>query len=155
VAVIASPTTSDLEAELTMLETEAGQLEAELVAKSGGQPVSTAPNTSCGVTFCRDLTLGDTGPDVMALQQFLNQNGYPVALSGPGSSGNETQYFGMMTQAALAGWQSATGISPASGYFGPTTRADVEAEMSNNASSSVSAAAPMIPAAPITPAPSY
>jgi peptidoglycan hydrolase-like protein with peptidoglycan-binding domain len=59
----------------------------------------------------RNLTVGSTGDDVKSLQQFLNNNGYTVASSGVGSSGKETTYFGKATQAALAKFQSANGIT--------------------------------------------
>jgi peptidoglycan hydrolase-like protein with peptidoglycan-binding domain len=76
-------------------------------------------------SFVRDLTLGSTGEDVRALQKYLNGNGYTVAQSGPGSLGQETLIFGFATQAALARYQTARGLTPAVGYFGPKTRASI------------------------------
>jgi len=73
--------------------------------------------------FSRNLTLGSIGEDVRQLQILLNSLGFLVASSGPGSPGNETAYFGSLTQQALARFQAANGISPAVGYFGPITRA--------------------------------
>jgi len=70
-----------------------------------------------------NLTVGSKGAAVMDLQKFLNGNGYPVSASGAGSPGNESSYFGSATKAALAKWQAAAGISPASGFFGPISRA--------------------------------
>lgn len=78
-------------------------------------------------SFLHDLTVGSTGSDVKALQVYLNAHGYTVATSGPGSSGNETMRFGAATKAALIKLQIAAGITPASGYFGPKTRAYVAA----------------------------
>lgn len=72
--------------------------------------------------FTRDLYLGISDPDVKELQQFLNKKGFIVSTSGPGSPGNEGTYFGAKTQAALIAFQSANGIRPAAGYFGPLTR---------------------------------
>ncbi len=63
-----------------------------------------------------------TGEDVRALQQYLNANGFTITVSGAGSAGQETTYFGQGTKAALAKYQAANGISPAAGYFGPLTR---------------------------------
>ncbi len=74
-----------------------------------------------------DLTLGSTNVFVQALQIYLNKKGFTIAASGAGSSGQETTYFGSLTKAALAKFQAAHGISPASGYFGPVTRAYVSA----------------------------
>ncbi len=91
-----------------------------------GQPTTpstpSTPSSSC-YAFTRDLTVGSTGADVMELQKILNANGYQVAASGAGAPGSESTYFGAKTQAALAKWQAAVGISPAAGYFGPLTRA--------------------------------
>ena len=72
--------------------------------------------------FTRDLALGSRGDDVKALQQFLNFHGAQVSASGPGSPGKESIYFGRATKEALARWQAANGISPASGYFGQKSR---------------------------------
>jgi peptidoglycan hydrolase-like protein with peptidoglycan-binding domain len=72
--------------------------------------------------FDRNLSLGMMGDDVLRLQRFLNRNKFIVALSGPGSIGNETVKFGFATQNALRLFQKAKNISPAAGYFGPITR---------------------------------
>jgi len=87
-------------------------------------PAHAAP--SC--TFDRDLDVGDEGDDVLCLQQYLNESGYTVALEGPGSIGNETDRFGGLTRDALAAWQEANSVYPASGYFGPLTRAAIMTE---------------------------
>jgi len=75
------------------------------------------------------LALGATNQQVKALQQMLNADGFQVALSGPGSPGNESTYFGPATQAALQRFQCAklqvcSGDSSATGYgaTGPRTR---------------------------------
>ena len=62
------------------------------------------------------------GADVRALQQYLidqNTGAAAQALAQNGASG----HFGALTQAALIEFQVEKGISPASGYFGPKTRA--------------------------------
>ena len=79
-------------------------------------------------TLTRDLSIGSQGSDVRALQQFLNQAGYLVASSGPGSRGSETDYFGELTRQALARYQEDNGLVPATGYFGIATRAFVAAD---------------------------
>lgn len=68
--------------------------------------------------FMMDLTVGSTGSDVTALQTWLIAGGYSIPAGATG-------YFGAQTQAALAAYQAANGISPAAGYFGPITRAKV------------------------------
>jgi len=78
--------------------------------------------------FSGDLKAGSRMDDVRMLQVFLNSHGYTIAISGPGSAGSETTTFGSLTKAALAKYQKAKGITPAVGYFGPITRAAVNAE---------------------------
>ena len=65
--------------------------------------------------------MGMTHPDVKELQKFLNGNGYPVSLSGVGSLGNETTYFGLKTKSAVMLFQTAKGLTP-DGSVGPMTR---------------------------------
>lgn len=72
--------------------------------------------------FNRDLQVGMEGEDVRALQKYLNSKGHYVSLSGVGSPGKETTYFGDLTAKALVSFQKAKKISPAIGYFGPKTR---------------------------------
>ncbi len=79
------------------------------------------PSTT-NYTFTRNLKLKDTGEDVKELQKYLNTHGYPVAITGPGSFGNETTKFGLLTRAALIKFQIANNIKPSLGYFGPITR---------------------------------
>ncbi|MES3031375.1 MAG: peptidoglycan-binding protein [Patescibacteria group bacterium] len=98
-------------------------LQTTVVIVSLPTPVPAPINTSI---FTRNLDVGDTGADVLALQKFLNAKGFTLALSGPGSPGNETTRFGGATQAALVKFQKAYGITPAIGYFGPITREKVK-----------------------------
>ncbi|MDP2598369.1 MAG: peptidoglycan-binding domain-containing protein [Candidatus Liptonbacteria bacterium] len=119
VPVASAQTTADLQAQIAALLAQIQQLQAKLGASSGA---------SASYNFTRDLTVGSTGSDVLALQQFLNGNGALVAGgTGAGSPGNETSYFGSLTKAALSQWQGAHGVAPAVGYFGPITRAAIRA----------------------------
>lgn len=77
------------------------------------------------LVFKKDLYYGMSDPDVIDLQRYLNTHGYPVSTQGAGSPGNETNYFGTATKAALMRLQSKNNIMPVSGYFGPLTRAFV------------------------------
>ena len=81
-------------------------------------------------TFTKTLKIGMTDPEVLALQQYLNKNGFPVALKGVGSKGNETNYFGKLTQLAVVKFQEANQASilgssaqsnKGTGFFGPAT----------------------------------
>jgi murein DD-endopeptidase MepM/ murein hydrolase activator NlpD len=105
---------ADNSAAISQLIAQLGALQAQLALLSGN---------AAQTAFTRDLSLGSTGADVLALQQYLNAHGFVVATSGAGSKGNETQYFGPATRAALINFQLSKNIAPAAGYFGPLTRA--------------------------------
>ena len=122
-------TTADLQAQIAALLAQIQQLQAQLGASSGTS-ATTAYN------FTSDLTVGSRGADVTALQQLLINKGYLTAVSAP------TGYFGALTQAALAKFQAANGISPTAGYFGPKTRAFVN---------SMAVGVPTTPTSPTTP----
>jgi hypothetical protein len=96
------------------------------VTKAGTQPV-TLPSVATGgkYTFKRSLTIGASGEDVRQLQLFLNKNGFTIARAGAGSPGKESTFFGPATRLALIRYQLAKKITPAAGFFGPTTRARV------------------------------
>ena len=68
--------------------------------------------------FSRNLTVGDTGEDVVALQTILEQKGF-LAIPPGVSKG----FFGRLTRSAVAKYQVDNNISPPVGYFGPLTRA--------------------------------
>lgn len=64
--------------------------------------------------FQTNLSYGSTGTDVLALQEFLTEQG---VYSGP-ISGN----FYSLTLAAVKRFQTQEGVTPISGFFGPITR---------------------------------
>jgi peptidoglycan hydrolase-like protein with peptidoglycan-binding domain len=78
----------------------------------------TTGSASASVSFTRDLTIGSTGSDVTALQNWLISQGYSIPAGATG-------YFGSQTKTAVARWQAAAGISPAAGYFGPISRSHI------------------------------
>lgn len=94
------------------LAAQIAALQAQLAALGG--------SSSASVTFTRDLTIGSTGADVTALQNWLISKGFTIAAGATG-------YFGAQTAAALGKYQASVMISPAAGYFGPITRAKVNA----------------------------
>ena len=65
------------------------------------------PNTTGPVIVMSTLGVGDTGHDVLALQRILNMSeSTRVALSGPGSPGEETVYYGSITASAVKKFQT-------------------------------------------------
>lgn len=77
--------------------------------------------SSCPVvTFNRNLTVGDTGNDVVALHNFLKLKKL--------ITGNSTGKFEPALKTALASYQTSKGIFPADGYFGSVSRATVSAD---------------------------
>lgn len=84
-----------------------------------------ATTTSTSTTlylFTKNLSFGMTDNEVKMLQKFLNDTGFIVTLTGPGSKNNETTRFGSATRSALIKYQKANNIKPATGFFGPVTR---------------------------------
>lgn len=86
--------------------------------------------TKLSPTLTRNLKMGITNPQVVALQQLLNNAGFIIAKSGPGSPGNETTTFGSLTRAAVRRFQCeknivCQGSETTTGYglVGPRTRA--------------------------------
>jgi len=112
--VASAQTTASLQAQIASLLAEIQTLQGQLNA-SGTTTSSTGSTT---YDFTSNLTVGSTGSAVTALQTFLIGQG-DLVLATP------TQYFGAKTQAALAKFQAANGITPSVGYFGPKTRAFV------------------------------
>lgn len=117
---------------LTGAATEPGKYKTKIkvTVKSGKEKdtvsipvvIEVKPAAPSAFLFARDLTLGSTGPDVVVLQDLLVFKGFLVMPTGTAKG-----YFGASTQKALAKYQKSVGLSPADGYFGPVTRAYVNA----------------------------
>lgn len=56
------------------------------------------------------LIIGVDDPEVKRLQELLGELGHRLARSGPGSPGEETSFFGLLTKAALQEFQCDQGI---------------------------------------------
>src|SRR3989344_767085 len=102
-------------------------LQAQLLTLQGSSATVSADKCS----FTRSLTVGSRGDDVTCLQNYLKTGGH--------LSVNATGYFGSLTKAAAASWQSANGVAPAVGYFGSISRAKYDSLMATTVSSASSA----------------
>ena len=88
--------------------------------------LQTNPQINTTLGNSRNLTQNTRGTDVKLLQQFLNQQGFTVSNKGAGSPGLETTLFGKQTKQALIRFQIKNNIKPASGNFGPKTKAFIK-----------------------------
>lgn len=131
--VASAETVDELQAQITALQTQLNSLLTQLSGLEGTTvPAAGIPAVCIGVTFSQNLSQGATGSDVKCLQALLNQDGdVQVAISGAGSPGNETSYFGSLTKAAVIKFQekyaseilASWGLSAGTGFVGSTTRA--------------------------------
>ena len=112
---------------------------------------------AAGVSFERNLSRGSSGIDVWKLQQLLNRDkDTEVAVSGPGSPGAETFFFGPATEAAVKRFQekyrtevlSPVGLSHATGYVGPLTRAKLALVSKTNLATNTKTEVPSTPVSP-------
>jgi peptidoglycan hydrolase-like protein with peptidoglycan-binding domain len=108
------------------LTAELAALQAELAALESQAGQSTSGSSVPSYVFTRNLSFWMTGSDVMALQQYLIAENAGSAVARLKVHG-VTKTFGLLTYNALMEFQKKAGITPASGYFGPKTRAYVNA----------------------------
>ena len=125
-------TVSELQAQISALLAQIQALQAQLATVGGGSVGGGVAGIPAGFMFNTNLTIGSTGTDVMYLQKVLNAwNSSPIAMSGAGSPGNETSYFGPITAAGVTAFQNTyasevlapVGLTSGTGFFGPSTRA--------------------------------
>lgn len=96
-------------------------------------------------TFTVNLSFGSQNSQVALLQQILNQDpDTRIANTGPGSLGNETNYFGALTKTAVIQFQEKyarevlmpVGLTQGNGYVGSYTRAKLNALSAKTVSTS-------------------
>ena len=129
---VKADTVSDLTAQINSLLATISALQSKLATVQ-----TTTTTTGTGYTFSTDLMVGSKGADVMNLQKVLNMNAATQVSSGTsaGAPGYETSTFGPATKAAVMKWQKSAGL-PATGYFGPLSRAKVNAMSSTTSTGS-------------------
>lgn len=108
---------------LTSVEAEAIISALNLNASQAAAIRALVPNSTAAPTFnyTRNLTIGSTGADVSAIQQYLVSKGFLTMPAGVAYG-----YFGNLTRSALAAYQASVGL-PGTGYFGPMTIAHLRA----------------------------
>ncbi len=93
--------------------------------------IATSPFSTSAQTFSTNLKLGMTNPEIKSLQILLNENpDTQITTFGPGSPGNETLYFGLLTLNAVTKFQNKyaseilvpAGLTQGNGFVGPLTR---------------------------------
>ena len=113
--------------------TDSIPLSAPIIDAMASIPASTTPAGNGGPLPAGDLDINSSGGAVATLQRYLIQaatGAAAVRLKGAGATGN----FGAITKAALIEFQTATGIAPASGFYGSATRAFIAAHPLSTAS---------------------
>jgi peptidoglycan hydrolase-like protein with peptidoglycan-binding domain len=131
----AAPVPKAEAATLEELQTQIAMLLEKITALQG--QVNNQPNIAIpSISLSRNLSQGMTGSDVEALQKFLNSDTDTlVAISGAGSKGNETMYFGPATHAAVIKYQNKyrtqiltpLGLNQGTGFVGASTRSHINA----------------------------
>jgi photosystem II stability/assembly factor-like uncharacterized protein len=94
--------------------------EQKALADAQTNTTITPPTVSGTLLITKTLKLKVTSPEVKELQKYLNTNGYILALSGAGSLGKETNYFGPATKKAVIAFQKANKLV-ADGIVGKIT----------------------------------
>ncbi|MFH1656389.1 MAG: hypothetical protein ABH956_01280 [Candidatus Nealsonbacteria bacterium] len=130
-------TMEELQAQIQSLQAQLTSALAQLTAlggSTGSVSVGGSVPAACAAVsaFTRSLSSGSTGADVQCLQAMLNTDpATQVAMSGVGSTGMETMYYGGLTAGGVSKFQvkhAATVLAPlglvaGTGYFGPSTMA--------------------------------
>lgn len=124
---VSAMTSGELATQINYLKDQVVKLQAELLSGSS----SSVYASSCSPVFTDNLKEGDRGLAVTSLQQLLNSSpDTSIALSGDGSKGKETGYFGALTRLAVIKFQkkysaeilAPAGVTKATGFVGENTR---------------------------------
>lgn len=137
VATLAAPvahsmTTEEMQELIESLTAQINTLQQQLAGLNGEVTTPTFTGIPASFTFTRNLRLGSSGDDVKYLQIVLNSDSATrLRESGVGSPGQETSYFGPLTEAAVIKFQekysgavlAPHGLTSGTGFVGTTTRA--------------------------------
>jgi len=134
ISIAQGKTSQELRAHIAEIEVQLEILRAQL-AELQSQALSTDIPAVCkGLSFERNLKFGVIGRDVQCLQTLLNTKlDTKLAKKGPGSPGNETRYFGSLTERAVIKFQekysnevlAPFGLTKGTGFVGKTTRGKI------------------------------
>ncbi len=134
---------TDIKKEIAAIEAMLESIQAEIKGKTEGvETVKTIEGVPSGFTFTRNMGIGARGADVKHLQIVLNSDADTrLTQTGPGSPGNETEYFGPITQGAVRKFQSKysseilapIGLTSPTGFVGVQTRAKLNTILSKGA----------------------
>ena len=134
-------------AQFTTAQLEAAGFTADeialLQAFLGGSTGSTGSSNACPVdpnSIAVGLSVGTASPDAMNVQKLMNYFAAEmglntqVAVTGAGSPGMETSYYGPATARAVTNFQNTyaaeiltpNGLVAGTGYYGPSTSAQVQ-----------------------------
>jgi peptidoglycan hydrolase-like protein with peptidoglycan-binding domain len=119
--------TSNNQTLILQLQAQIAQLQSQLLLLQSQSKTTTqykipTAQECDSITFSKPLYQGLVDGDVLCLQKLLNKDpDTKLAVSGLGSPGNETIYFGVSTKQAVAKFQNKYGIS-LTGTIGPKTR---------------------------------
>ncbi len=97
-------------------------------------PVSTQTGgTAQPLVLTKTFNKGVSHAEIKSIQQALNAHGFIIAENGPGSPGNETNFFGALTEKAVQKFQAQYGIvnsgtpqSTGYGRIGPKTKTKMQ-----------------------------
>jgi len=136
-APISAMTSTEMQEMIEALNAQIALLQQQLANLSGGS--TTTPSFTgipASFTFARNLRLGSSGDDVKYLQIILNSDpDTRLRESGVGAPGQETSYFGPLTESAVIKFQNkyaTTVLHPLSltsgtGFVGSSTRTKLNA----------------------------
>lgn len=154
---VVNTATAATDAEIALLQAQIAQLLEQIKGLESGSSSSSSgstytststsgSNAACSYTWTRNLSIGSTGDDVRQLQRFLNGNPQTqVAVTGVGSPGNESSYYGPATARAVSKFQemhaaqilTPLGLTQGTGGFYTSTRAKLN-EVCQGSGSSIS-----------------